>query len=218
MWCCSVECVFMFVDVDVYFCFILLMLIVLVDVGMNVSLCCLLVLLVCCWCVVVVLMLCVYFVVGMFWCVFWKVDELYFFGIVINIIECGDWVVFNVVFELFVEKFLLMYWMGVLVVLVLFDMLLYEVVCVVVLFWMVLMCWVVWCMVCLLCSEVCDWCLCVGVDFVCGWLGLILVVCCEVGLDVGGVVLCDYVLGVLLLFVGCVGLVEYVYKFIVDVL
>lgn len=56
------------------------------------------------WRAVVVLMLCAYFVAGTFWRAPWKADEPYSFGIVINIIERGDWVIPNVAFEPFVEK------------------------------------------------------------------------------------------------------------------
>lgn len=56
------------------------------------------------WRAVVVLMLCAYFVAGTFWRAPWKADEPYSFGIVINIIERGDWVIPNVAFEPFVEN------------------------------------------------------------------------------------------------------------------
>ena len=64
------------------------------------------------WRSVVVLMLCAYFVAGTFWRAPWKADEPYSFGVVLNIIERGDWVIPNVAFEPFVEKPPLMYWTG----------------------------------------------------------------------------------------------------------
>ncbi|MCL6471003.1 MAG: glycosyltransferase family 39 protein, partial [Ralstonia sp.] len=95
------------------------------------------------WRAVVVLMLCAYFVAGTFWRAPWKADEPYSFGIVINIIERGDWVIPNVAFEPFVEKPPLMYWTGALAALALPDLPPHEAVRVAVLFWMALTCWAV---------------------------------------------------------------------------
>lgn len=187
------------------------------DAGTNVSPRRLSALLVRHWRAVVVLMLCAYFVAGTFWRAPWKADEPYSFGIVINIIERGDWVVPNVAFEPFVEKPPLMYWTGALAALALPDMPPHEAVRVAVLFWMALTCWAVWRTARLLRSEARDWRLRVGADLARGRPGLTLAARREAGLDAGGAALRDYALGALLLFAGCVGLVEHVHKFIADV-
>ncbi|MFS2107901.1 ArnT family glycosyltransferase, partial [Ralstonia sp. Ralssp135] len=124
------------------------------------------------WRAVVLLMLCAYFVAGTFWRAPWKADEPYSFGIVINIIERGDWVVPNVAFEPFVEKPPLMYWTGALAALALPDMPPHEAVRVAVLFWMALTCWAVWRTARLLRSEARDWRLRVGADLARGRPGL----------------------------------------------
>ncbi|CAJ0791448.1 hypothetical protein LMG7141_02512 [Ralstonia condita] len=169
------------------------------------------------WRVSVVLMLCAYFVAGTFWRAPWKADEPYSFGVVINIIERGDWVVPNVAFEPFVEKPPLMYWTGALAALALPDMPPHEAVRVAVLFWMALTCWAVWRTARLLRSEARDWRLRVGADLARGRTGMTLAARREAGLDAGGAALRDYALGALLLFAGCIGLAEHVHKFIADV-
>ncbi len=169
------------------------------------------------WRTVVVLMLCAYFVAGTFWRAPWKADEPYSFGVVLNIIERGDWVIPNVAFEPFVEKPPLMYWTGALAALALPDMPPHEAVRVAVLFWMALTCWAVWCTGRLLRTEARDWRLRIGADLTRGRPGLTLAARREAGLDAGGAALRDYALGALLLFAGCIGLVEHVHKFIADV-
>ena len=169
------------------------------------------------WRSVVVLMLCAYFVAGTFWRAPWKADEPYSFGVVLNIIERGDWVIPNVAFEPFVEKPPLMYWTGALAALALPDMPPHEAVRVAVLFWMALTCWAVWRTGRLLRTEARDWRLRIGADLTRARPGLSLAARREARLDAGGAALRDYALGALLLFAGCIGLVEHVHKFIADV-
>lgn len=169
------------------------------------------------WRAVVVLMLCAYFVAGTFWRMPWKADEPYSFGVVLNIIEQGDWVVPNVAFEPFVEKPPLMYWTGALAALALPNVPGHEAVRVAVLFWMALTCWAVWRTARLLRGEARDWRQRVGTELARGRPGPTLAARRQAGLDAGGAALRDYALGALLLFAGCIGLVEHVHKFIADV-
>ncbi|ATG21216.1 hypothetical protein CO705_15740 [Ralstonia pickettii] len=169
------------------------------------------------WRAVVVLMLCAYFVAGTFWRMPWKADEPYSFGVVLNIIEQGDWVVPNVAFEPFVEKPPLMYWTGALAALALPNVPAHEAVRVAVLFWMALTCWAVWRTARLLRGEARDWRQRVSTELARGRPGPTLAARRQAGLDAGGAALRDYALGALLLFAGCIGLVEHVHKFIADV-
>jgi 4-amino-4-deoxy-L-arabinose transferase-like glycosyltransferase len=169
------------------------------------------------WRAVVVLMLCAYFVAGTFWRMPWKADEPYSFGVVLNIVEQGDWVVPNVAFEPFVEKPPLMYWTGALAALALPNVPGHEAVRVAVLFWMALTCWAVWRTARLLRGEARDWRQRVGTELARGRPGPTLAARRQAGLDAGGAALRDYALGALLLFAGCIGLVEHVHKFIADV-
>lgn len=169
------------------------------------------------WRAVVVLMVCAYFIAGTFWRAPWKADEPYSFGVVLNIIERGDWVIPNVAFEPFVEKPPLMYWSGALAALAMPDLPPHEAVRLAVLFWMALACLAVWRTARLLRSEARDWRMRVGAQLARGRPGLTLAQRREAGLDAGGAALRDYALGALLLFVGCIGLTEHVHKFIADV-
>ncbi|MFW6167651.1 MAG: ArnT family glycosyltransferase, partial [Ralstonia sp.] len=168
------------------------------------------------WRMAIVLMVCAYLVVGTFWRAPWKADEPYSFGIVLNIIERGDWVVPNVAFEPFVEKPPLMYWSGALAALAVPELPPHEAVRLAVLFWMALACLSVWRAARLLRGEARDWRMRVGAQLARG-PGPTLAERRLAGLDAGGTALRDYALGALLLFVGCIGLVEHVHKFIADV-
>lgn len=168
------------------------------------------------WRMAIVLMVCAYLVVGTFWRAPWKADEPYSFGIVLNIIERGDWVVPNVAFEPFVEKPPLMYWSGALAALAVPELPPHRAVRLAVLFWMALACLSVWRAARLLRGEARDWRMRVGAQL--AWPGADPGRARRLaGLDAGGTALRDYALGALLLFVGCIGLVEHVHKFIADV-
>ncbi|QHB53690.1 glycosyltransferase family 39 protein [Ralstonia solanacearum] len=168
------------------------------------------------WRWAIVLMVVAYFVAGTFWRAPWKADEPYSFGIVLNIIERGDWVVPNVAFEPFVEKPPLMYWSGALAALAVPELPPHEAVRLAVLFWMGLACLAVWRTARLLRSEARDWRMRIGAQLARGPAPT-LAERRVAGLDAGSTVLRDYALGALLLFVGCIGLVEHVHKFIADV-
>jgi len=169
------------------------------------------------WRTVVLLMVCAYFIAGTFWRAPWKADEPYSFGIVLNIIERGDWIIPNVAFEPFVEKPPLMYWSGALAAMAVPGMPPHEAVRLAVLFWTALTCLAVWRTARLLRSEARDWRMRVGADLARGRPALTLTERREAGLDAGSTALRDYALGALLLFAGCIGLAEHVHKFIADV-
>ncbi|MHA6847618.1 ArnT family glycosyltransferase [Ralstonia syzygii] len=168
------------------------------------------------WRWAIMLMVAAYLIAGTFWRAPWKADEPYSFGIVLNIIERGDWIVPNVAFEPFVEKPPLMYWSGALAALAVPELPPHEAVRLAVLFWMELACLAVWRTARLLRSEARDWRMRIGAQLARGPAPT-LAERRVAGLDAGSTVLRDYALGALLLFVGCIGLVEHVHKFIADV-
>lgn len=168
------------------------------------------------WRWAIMLMVAAYFIAGTFWRAPWKADEPYSFGIVLNIIERGDWIVPNVAFEPFVEKPPLMYWSGALAALAVPELPPHEAVRLAVLFWMGLTCLAVWRTARLLRTEARDWRMRIGAQLARGPAPT-LAERRVAGLDAGSTVLRDYALGALLLFVGCIGLTEHIHKFIADV-
>ncbi|WP_247308676.1 ArnT family glycosyltransferase [Ralstonia pseudosolanacearum] len=168
------------------------------------------------WRWAIMLMVAAYFIAGTFWRAPWKADEPYSFGIVLNIIERGDWIVPNVAFEPFVEKPPLMYWSGALAALAVPELPPHEAVRLAVLFWMGLTCLAVWRTARLLRAEARDWRMRIGAQLARGPAPT-LAERRVAGLDAGSTVLRDYALGALLLFVGCIGLTEHIHKFIADV-
>lgn len=168
------------------------------------------------WRVAIVLMVCAYLVAGTFWRAPWKADEPYSFGVVLNIIERGDWIIPNVAFEPFVEKPPLLYWSGALAALALPGMQPHEAVRLAVLFWMALACLAIWRTARLLCGEAWDWRMRIDAPLARDH-GPIPTDCRLTGPNASATALHDYALGALLLFAGCIGLVEHVHKFIADV-
>ncbi|WP_296227087.1 ArnT family glycosyltransferase [Ralstonia sp. UBA689] len=168
------------------------------------------------WRVAIVLLVVAYLIAGTFWRAPWKADEPYSFGVVLNIIERGDWIVPNVAFEPFVEKPPLLYWSGALAALAVPELPPHEAVRLAVLFWMALTCVAVWRTARLLRGEAWAWRMHIGTPPARDH-GPIPHECRLAGPDASTTALHDYALGALLLFVGCIGLVEHVHKFIADV-
>jgi 4-amino-4-deoxy-L-arabinose transferase-like glycosyltransferase len=168
------------------------------------------------WRAAIVLMVCAYLIAGTFWRAPWKADEPYSFGVVLNIMERGDWIVPNVAFEPFVEKPPLLYWSGALAALAVPQMQPHEAVRLAVLFWMALTCVAVWRTARLLGKEAWDWRIRISAPLT-GSQGAPPLGCRLAGPKASITLLHDYALRALLLFVGCIGLVEHVHKFIADV-
>ena len=168
------------------------------------------------WRAAIALMVCAYLIAGTFWRAPWKADEPYSFGVVLNIIERGDWIIPNVAFEPFVEKPPLLYWSGAVAALAVPDLPPHEAVRLAVLFWMALTCLALWRTARLLHGEAWDWRMRIVAPLA-REHEPIPINCRAAGPNASATTLHDYALGALLLFVGCIGLVEHVHKFIADV-